>query len=147
MDPNAEKDDKRPGQTTASGNALNDSGLLENALALWSELRGLSHDGLRLAALETRQAGMSLVTMIVAGVMVAVLLNVVWLGLMAAAVQWSIENGIMPSSAIMLAVAFHLLLVLILFSVIRRKSRFLGFPATLRSLKSTPAERRDAGKS
>ncbi len=147
MESGAEKDDKRPGQTTASGDLLSGSDLLDDAQALWFELRGLSHDRLRLAALETQRAGMSLVIMIVAGLMVAVLLNGAWLGLVAAAVQWSIENGIMASSAIMLAAAFNLLFALILCGVIRRKSRYLGFPASLRSLKPTPAQCRDREES
>lgn len=146
MDPNTEKDDKRSGQTTASGDLLSGSGLLDESLALWFELRGLSHDRLRLAALETQRAGMSLVIMIVAGAMVAVLLNGAWLGLLAAAVQWLVENGIMMSSAILLAVAFNFLLVLVLCGVIRRKSRYLRFPATLRSLRPMPTERQKTEK-
>lgn len=146
MAPNTEKDDKRPGQTTASGDLLSGSGLLDESLALWFELRGLSHDRLWLAALETQRAGMSLVIMIVAGAMVAVLLNGAWLGLLAAAVQWLVENGIMMSSAILLAVAFNLLLVLVLCGVIRRKSRYLRFPATLRSLRPMPSERQNTEK-
>ncbi len=86
MDPNAEKEDKRPGQTTANGDLLSGSDLLDDAQSLWYELRGLNHDRLRLAALEPQRAGMSLIVMIVAGVMVAVLLNGAWLGLVAAAV-------------------------------------------------------------
>jgi len=79
--------------------------------------------------------------------MIAVLLSCAWMGLMAAAVLWLIENGIMASSAILLAVAFNLLFALILFGVIRSKSRYLLFPATLRSLQSMPPARRDAEKS
>jgi len=56
------------------------SGLLEDAKSLWHELRGLAHNQLGLAALETRLAGKSLVTMIAAGVMVPVLLGSAWLG-------------------------------------------------------------------
>jgi hypothetical protein len=47
----------------------------------------------------------------------------------------------------MLAVASNLLLVLIFFGVIRRKSRYLQFPAILRSFQTTPSERRDREKS
>ena len=107
--------------------------MLEDAQSLWHELRGLIHDRFRLAALETQRAGKSLVDMIVAGVMVGVLLISAWLGLMVAAVFGLVENGIAVSSAILLAVAFNLLLALILFGVIRRKSCYLQFPATLRS--------------
>ena len=88
--------------------------MLEDAQSLLHELLGLTHDRFLLAALETRRAGESLVAMIVAGVMVAFLLSSAWLGLMAAAVLWLIENGVVASSAILLAVAFNLLLALIL---------------------------------
>jgi uncharacterized membrane protein YqjE len=127
---------------------MSDSGVLEDAQSLWYELRKLTHDRFRLAALETQQAGESLVTMIMAGVMVAVLLGSACLGLVAAAVLWLVEKGVVTaSSAIMLAVACNLLVALILSVVIRSKSRFLQFPATLRSLQPTTSGRRDTEKS
>ena len=122
--------------------------MLEDAQSLWHELRGLIHDRFRLAALETQRAGKNLVDMIVAGVMVGVLLISAWLGLLTAAALELVEHNVVAtSSAILLAVASNLLLVLILFGVIRRKSRYLQFPATLRSFQTTPSERRDMEKS
>jgi hypothetical protein len=120
--------------------------MLEDVQSLLRELRGLTHDRLLLAALETRRAGESLVSMLVTGVMIAVLLSSSWLGLMAVAVLSLVESGVVASSAILLAVAANLLLVLILFRVVRRKSRSLQFPATLRSLQDEPPGRRDARK-
>lgn len=139
-------DNETLGRTATCGDPAKASGILEDTRSLWHELRALSHDHLRLAALETRRAGESLVDMIVAGVMVAVLLNGAWLGLVAAAVLWLVEHGIMASSALLLAVVFNLLLVLILCGVIRRKSRYLQFPAILRSLKPMPPRQRDREK-
>ena len=95
----------------------------------------LAHDRLTLAALETRLAGESLVTMIASGVMVAVLLVSAWLGIMGAGVLWLISIGVMASIAMLLAVAANLMLALILYDVIHRQSRHLQFPATLRSLR------------
>lgn len=146
MDPKS-VEDETPGQTATRGDPVSDSGVLEDAQLLWHELRGLTHDRFRLAALETQQAGKSLVTMIVSGMLVAVLLGCAWLGLVAAAVLGLIENGVVASSAILLAVAFNLLLALILYGVIRRNSRYLQFPATLRSLQSMSPGCRDAEKS
>ena len=138
--------DETPGQAaTTRGNPVNGSGVLEDAQSLWHELRGLTHDRFRLAALETQRAGKSLVDMIVAGIMVAVLLISAW-GLLTAAVLRLVAHGMVASSAIPLAVAFNLLLTLILFGVIRRKSRHLQFPATLRSLQATRSGRRDTEK-
>ncbi|MCK9397935.1 MAG: phage holin family protein [Methylobacter sp.] len=137
-----------PGQTTTCADPRKGSGVLEDAQSLWQELRGLSHDRFRLAALETRRAGESLVGMIVAGIIVALLLSSAWLGLLAAAVLWLIEHGgVAAGSAILLAVAFNLLLTLFLCGVIRRKSHYLQFPATLRSLRLLPPEPHDKEKS
>ena len=126
----------RKGEPAPAGSAPPSvSGLLEEAKSLWQELRGLAHDQLALAALETRLAGKSLVTMIAAGVMVAVLLVSAWLGLVGAVVLWLTGIGVVASIAILLAVAANLLLALILYDMIRRQSRHLQFPATLRSLR------------
>jgi hypothetical protein len=139
-------EDETPGQTATHGDPVSGSTVLEDAQSLLHELRRLTHDRFWLAALETRRAGESLVSMIMAGVMVAFLLSSAWLGLMAAAVLGLIDNGVMASSAILLAVACNLLLVLLLCRVLRRKSRYLQFPATLRSLQAKPPGRRDAQK-
>lgn len=134
--------DETPGRTTCRGSPSNGSGIMDDAMALWAELRGLSHDRFRLAGLETRRAGESLVAMIVTGVMVAFLLNGAWLGLMAAGVLGLMEQGVVARDAILLAVAFNFSLALVLCGLIRRKSRHLRFPATLRSLRPTPTEGR-----
>jgi len=121
--------------------------MLEDAQSLWHELGGLIHDRFRLVALETQRAGKTLVDMIMAGVMVGVLLTGAWLGLMAAAVLELVEQDVVTtSSAILLAVAFNLLLALLLFGVIRRMCRYLQFPATLRSFQTTPSGRRNTEK-
>lgn len=142
MAPNA-VNDETPGQAATCGDPVKASGVLEDVQSLWQELRGLSHDRVLLAALETQRAGGSLVSMIMAGVMVAVLLIGAWLGLQAAAVLWLVEHGVVASNAILLAVVFNLLFSLILCAVIRRNSRYLQFPATLRSLRPMPPEGRD----
>jgi Putative Actinobacterial Holin-X, holin superfamily III len=129
----------RKGQPAATGRPPpSDSGVPDDAKSLWDELLGLAHDQLALAALETRLAGKSLVSMIAAGVMVAVLLVSAWLGLMGAAVLWLVSFGVMTSIAMLLAVAANLVFALILYGVIRRQSRHLQFRGTLRSLRPVP---------
>ena len=142
MKPNA-VNDTTTGQASTNAEPLLSSKVLEDVLSLWHELRELGHDHFLLAALETRRAGESLVAMLVAGIMLAVLLSAAWLGLLAAATLELIENGMAASSAILLAVAFNLLLVLIVYAVIRRKSCYLQFPALLGQLqpKQQNAER------
>jgi len=58
----------------APGNAQpNGGGLLDDARSLWRELLGLVHDQLALAALETKAAGKSLVSMVVANMIITTL--------------------------------------------------------------------------
>lgn len=146
MDANTIKNEA-PKQTATRSDPINGSSLLDDARALWSEVRGLSHDRFRLAAMETQQAGVSLVNMIMAGVLVAGLLCGAWMGLLAAAVLGLIENGVMVRSAILLAVVLNLLLALVFCRVIHSKSRYLGFPATLYSLQPMSQRHRDRRKS
>jgi len=97
------------GSRAASSDPDPRGGLPKEAELLWCELRGLAHDHLQLAALETQRAGESLVTMIAAGMIVAGLLLSAWLGLIGAAVLALISRGIMASgSAVLLAVALNL---------------------------------------
>lgn len=121
-------------QTEKQGEPETGSTLLNDVWELSQQLRGLGHDHFLLAALETKRAGESFVTMLVAGIMLAALLFCSWLGLLAAAVLELIRNGMVASSAILLAVAVNLLLMLIVCVVMRRKSYYLQFPAILRAL-------------
>jgi len=122
-----------------------EAGVLAAIQSLWNELYGLSHERLQLAALETRRAGQSLVTMIVAAVMLALLLSAAWLGILAAVVYRLVEYELPASTAILIAVASNLLLALMLCSIIRHRSRYLQFPATLRSLKPHIGQRSSRG--
>jgi len=129
----------RNAETAAVGaGAMGDSSLVEEVKSLWHQLSVLAHDRLTLAALETRLAGKSLVTMIAAGVMIAGLLVSAWMGLMGVAVLWLVSIGVLASIALLLAVAANLEFALFLYAVIRLKSRYLQFPATIRSLRPLP---------
>jgi uncharacterized membrane protein YqjE len=125
-------DGRVPGSPDAAASA--GSGLLENTRALWHDLRGLAHDHLQLAALETQRAGKSLVNMVVYGVAAAILLVSAWLGLMGAGVLWAIAGGLNASAALLLVAALNIAAAFILFTMIRRSSQQLRFPATVRSL-------------
>lgn len=110
--------------------------LLEDVRLLWQELRGLTHDHIKLAALETKRAGKSLVSMVVAGVVMAVLLIGVWIGLMAAAALALIESNMVGGTeAVLLIAGANLVVALLLFWFIRSRSRYLLFPETVRSLR------------
>lgn len=145
MDTNSQQD-KSSGKTNAKADAAQTPSVLNDTQALLAELRGLGFDHLRLAALETQRAGESLVSMVMAGVMVAILLMAAWLGLLAAAVLWVTENNlVLPSVAMLLAVVFNLLLALICCEVVRRKKRYLHFPSTLRSFQGIPSKHQNTG--
>jgi len=134
------KPDQFTDGTTRQEDPLSSSGVLNDASLLWQEFYALGYHRLRLAALETQRAGQSLVSMLIAGILVACLLSSAWLGLIAAAVLMLIEHGLLASSAILLAVAVHLLAALVLLVIIRHKSRYLKLPATLQSLQPKSAE-------
>jgi len=141
-----DSDISKPIQAASTEDKAPDASFLADAGSLWSELRGLGHDHLQLAVLETRRAGESLVAMLVAGVMLAVLLIGVWLGILAAIVLALIGQGVTASSAILLAIAVNLLPILFLVGVLRRKSRFLQWPALIRSLHPNPAKQGNPNK-
>jgi hypothetical protein len=73
--------------------------LPQDAKLLWQALRGLAHDRLELAALETQRAGESLVAMVVAGMLVAGLLLSAWVGLQSAAILALTSLGVMEMPA------------------------------------------------
>jgi len=144
MDPTAAVE-QSVGSRATSGDAGHRGDLPKEAQRLWYELRGLAHDHLQLAALETQRAGESLVTMIVAGMIVAGLLLSAWLGLMGVTVIALTSRGVMASgNALLVAVALNLLGALVLCGVIRRRSHHLRFPANTRSLQPTSSESPDA---
>ena len=120
---------------TAAGGGAGGSALLEDATSLWEAAHSLAHDYLELAALEAKLAGQSLVTMLVAGVMLGILIVSAWLGLVSAGVLVSIDRGVSADVALVAAVSVNLVVACILYVVIRRKSHRLRFPATIRSLR------------
>ncbi len=130
-----------PVPQTPDPSTVCDGGLLSDVRTLWQEMLVLAHDHLRLAALETRLAGQSLVAMIAAGVMVALLVVSAWIGMIAAIVTAMVSSGLSISAAILLGVGANLVLALLLCVFIRSRSRHLLWSASLRSLRtaSSPA--------
>lgn len=128
--------------TFSSEGSGQEPGLLEAARLLERELRGVVHDHLFLAALETRQAGESLVRIIVMGLIAACLLASAWLALVSATVIVLVQHSLVTAgSALMLVFAVHCLFAMLLVAAIRKRSRCLLFPATISRLEpATPAE-------
>lgn len=116
-------------------------GLLEAARSLERELRGVVHDHLFLAALETRRAGESLVRIVAMGVIAACLLLSAWLALAGAVVIVLVQHSLLTaSSALMLVFAVHCLLAMLLVAAIRKLSRNLLFPATMSRLEPATSD-------
>ena len=116
-----------------------EAGLLAIVQALWHDLRGLAHDHLQLAALETQRAGKSLVLMVAFAVAAALLMASAWLGLLGAGAWWLVASGLNPGAALLLVAALNIAAALVLYLMIRRSSAHLRFPATVRSLHSDAA--------
>ena len=136
------------GQSVGSRAASSDPGrraaVPQEAKLLWQELRGLAHDRLELAALETQRAGESLVAMVVAGMLVAGLVLSAWLGVLGVALLALTSLGVMATgSALLLAVALNLAIALVLWRHIGRLSHDLRFPANGRSLEPASSQRRE----
>ena len=133
-----------PPQPTTVGEGEAGGGLMGDVRTLWHQLLGLAHDHLQLAVLETRLAGQSLVAMVAAGVMVALLVVSAWIGLLAAVVVSLVSTGLSVSAAILLGAGANLLVALLLCAFIRRMSRHLLWTASLRSLRFAGTARNSA---
>lgn len=123
-------------------------GLLEVARLLERELREVVYDHLFLAALETRQAGESLVRIIVMGLITACLLSTAWLAVVSAAVIVLVKHSLMTaSSALLLVFAVHCLVAMLLVAAIRKRSKHLMFPATISRLEPAASAGADTERS
>ena len=132
-----ETDDARP--VTDADRAVAETSPLQDLGSLQREWRQLIHDQLQLAALEVRLASHSLMTMIAAAICIGALLVLVWVGLMAATGLSLTGLGLHPVFVLLTLTALTAVPVLVLRGLIIRRSRYLGFPATLRTLKPSAA--------
>lgn len=111
------------------------SGMLGEVRLLIDQTRGIVLDHVKLAALEAKQAGSGLATVVVLGVLAAFLLLSAWLGLMGTVVLFVVERQLMMgSTALGLAVGVNIILALVLLILIYRQAGHIKFDATARSL-------------
>ncbi len=111
-------------------------GLLEQAGALWAELRGVAHDQFRLLALEARQAGSRLAFMLALAVLAVALSATAWLGLVAVLVLCMVEAGMSLAASLLVAVGLNLAGAAACALLLHRHSREVPFAATLRSIRN-----------
>lgn len=131
------EDDNPP--VAASDTAAPPPGIGEHATSIAREVRGLVHDHLELATLESRLVIRRVLTMLITAVFSALVLVSAWLALSGAAVFILINFGVAPAMAMALLAAANALLALGGWLLIRHSNARLGFPATQRTLKPGPA--------
>ena len=116
---------------------------LDDVSTLQRELHQLIYEQLQLAALEVRLAARSLMIMISSAICIGALLVMVWVGLMGAIALSLIGTGLQPALALLGVSALTAILTLLLFRLILNRSRDLGLPATLHTLKPSAPNGRD----
>jgi hypothetical protein len=110
----------------------------EHAATLAREVRGLVHDHLELATLESRLVLRRVLMMATIAVFSALVLAGAWFALTGAAVFVVINLGVAPAVAMALLALANVLLALGGWLVLRRTGARLGWPATLRTIKPVP---------
>jgi uncharacterized membrane protein YqjE len=110
----------------------------EHAASFAREVRGLVHDHLELATLETRLFIRRVLRMAMIAVFSALVLASAWLALTGAAIFVLIHFGVAPAMAMALLAAANVLLALGGWLLLRRTSARLGWPATQRTIKPAP---------
>lgn len=130
--------------STSSDDSESGPDLLEEVSGLERELRAVAHDYIRLAALETRRAGESLVIITAMGSLVALLVFSAWLSLAGWVGVMLVDNNILSGgSALLLTAAANVLIALAVISEIRRRSRDLLMSATVNFFKPADPEQEE----
>lgn len=110
--------------------------LLREILALQGELRALASDQARLASLEARQAGRSLIKIMILSLLGVFVALTIWIGMMALILVTLIEyTDLSLAGGLLLLLASNIAVALLLFASMYKQSRHLKFRATLDSLK------------
>jgi uncharacterized membrane protein YqjE len=101
----------------------------------WTNIRALVQDHALLAVLEVQRAGISLVKMVAAGIVISILVVSAWMGLVAAAVVWAIGEGANWALAILIAALVNIGVAIGLAFWAKKQVPDLLFAATLRQLR------------
>jgi hypothetical protein len=111
----------------------------EHAASLAREFRGLLHDHLELATLETRLCFHNVLRMAVISVFSALVLAGVWFALTGAAAFVLVDLGVAPAVTMASLAAANLLVAASGWLLLKRTSARLGWPGMQRTLKPVPA--------
>jgi uncharacterized membrane protein YqjE len=102
----------------------------------WTHVKGLVQDHALLAVLEVQRAGISLVKMVAAGIIISILVVSAWMGLVAAAIVWAIGEGANWALAILIAALVNIAVAVGLAFWAKKQIPDLLFAATLRQLRN-----------
>jgi len=101
----------------------------------WTNLRGLVQDHALLAILELQRAGISLVKMVAAAIIISILIVSAWMGIVAAVVVWAIGAGANWAPAIFVAALVNIVVAVALAFWAKKQIPDLLFSATLRQFR------------
>jgi uncharacterized membrane protein YqjE len=101
----------------------------------WTNLTALVQDHALLAVLEVQRAGISLVKMLAAAIIISILAVSAWMGIVAAAVVWAIGAGANWALAILVAALVNVAVAAALAFWAKKQIPDLLFSATLRQLR------------
>lgn len=131
-------------ESAAPDKSTSSPDLLMEVSGLERELQAVAHDYIRLAGLETRRAGESLVVITALGSLVAVLVISAWLSLAGWAGTVLVENNILSAGSVLLLTAvINVLIALVVIAVIRHRSRDLLMSATVNFFKPADPEQEE----
>jgi len=101
----------------------------------WTNVKGLVQNHALLAVLELQRAGISLVKMVAAGIVITILVVSAWMGLVAAAVVWAVGAGANWGVALLVAAIANIAIAVGLGFWAKSQIPDLLFAATLRQLR------------
>lgn len=131
--------DKIPGEVASETASLSPGLRDANLSGFLQELRGLAHDHLELAMLETRLSINALLKMAIFSIAIALVLVSTWLALIGSIALGLISLGLEPMLAMLIVAAANLLLALLGWMYVKRLDHWLGWPATLRAISPGPS--------
>ena len=107
----------------------------------FTHLKGLVQDHALLAVLEVQRAGISLVKMIAAAIVISILVVSAWMAIVAAAVVWAVGAGANWGLAILIAALVNIAIAVGVAFWAKKQIPDLLFSATVRQLrKDVPHE-------
>lgn len=131
-----------PGATAsgASDTAKHDSSFLEPLERVFAALRRMGSDYAQLAVMDVRRASIQLAWLVGAGILIAVLVVTAWLALVVAAAVWLLGKGMSWPGVLAIAAVLNLVGAAAVMWRVKGVFEHAPFSATLRQLKSKPAQ-------